>query len=251
LTGQNIAADRRYDVLSGAAGSLLCALRAAGDEAIQTAVACGEHLLASRTADEGGRSCWTTFEDRPISGFSHGNSGIAYALSRLAEICGDSRFRDAAAEALSFEDGTFSTDERNWPDLRWEQISYAAGWCHGAPGMALPRAQADGRHLEAAMTTTLANVGGGPDHLCCGNFGRVLVLEALGREKSRSEWSDEAQKLAAALVHRARSARGFRLMRQYAGYVSFPGLFQGTSGIAYALLKLASPHEVPDLIELK
>jgi type 2 lantibiotic biosynthesis protein LanM len=251
LSGQNIAADRRYDVLSGAAGSLLCALRAASDEAIQTAVACGEHLLASRTADEGGRSCWTTFEDRPISGFSHGNSGIAYALYRLAAICGDSRFRDAAAEALSFEDGTFSENEGNWPDLRWEQISYAAGWCHGAPGMALPRAQANGRHLETAVATTLANVGGGPDHLCCGNFGRVLVLEAIGREKSRPEWSEEAQKLAAALVHRARSARGFRLMRQYTGYVSFPGLFQGTSGIAYALLKLASPHEVPDLIELK
>ena len=43
------------------------------------------------------------------------------------------------------------------------------------------------------------------------------------------------------LTLQARRTGGYQFMREYSGHVSFPGLFQGTSGVSYALLRLALP----------
>lgn len=251
-----IAGDHRYDILSGSAGSLLALLRLArgGDAtAVERALACGDHLLAHRHEQEGFR-CWRTFEDRPISGFAHGNAGIAYALLRLHEATGYDRFRDAALEAIAFENTTYSPADGNWRDLRWEQPSFAAGWCHGGPGIALSRLEAIPHDAtlerDAACGAVLArdHVRDGTDHLCCGNFGRVLLLHDIGRRTARPELMHQAQSLAAARVASARSRGGYRFMREYAGNVSFPGLFQGTSGVSWALLRLAAGDGVPDVL---
>jgi type 2 lantibiotic biosynthesis protein LanM len=251
-----IAGDHRFDVLSGAAGSLLALLRLAraGDaSALERAVACGDHLLAHRHVHEGLR-CWRTFEERPISGFAHGNAGIAFALLRLHAAAGHERFRDAALEAIAFENTTYSPDDGNWRDLRWEQPSFAAGWCHGGPGIALSRLEAIPHDAtlarDAACGASLAreHVREGTDHLCCGNFGRVLLLHDIGRRTGRPELVREAESLAAGRVARARQRGGYRFMREYAGYVSFPGLFQGTSGVSWALLRLAEGDRVPDVL---
>lgn len=254
-----IASDRRYDVLSGAAGSLLALLRLArsgDDSAIARAVACGDHLLAQRHEHDGLR-CWRTFEERPISGFAHGNGGIAFALLRLHAATGEDRFRAAALEAIAFENTTFSADDGNWRDLRWEQPSFGTGWCHGGPGIALARMEAlqhDGalaKDVERGAALAREHVREGTDHLCCGNFGRVLLLHGLGKRMERPELVREAESLAAGRVARARSRGGYRFMREYAGHVSFPGLFQGTSGVSWALLRLGVGEGVPDVLRFE
>jgi type 2 lantibiotic biosynthesis protein LanM len=264
ITHEAVAADRRYDVLSGSAGSLLALLRLSranpGDAALEQAVECGDHLLAQREAGPDGLRRWQTFESQAISGFAHGNAGIAFALLRLFSACGEERFRAAALEAIAFENTTFSAAEGNWPDLRWPQPSFAAGWCHGAPGIALARVEAR-RHaehlflsddIEVGAAVAMKSVSDGSDHICCGNFGRVLVLQEIGRSTNRPELVKMAESLAARLVWRARKQEGrYRFLREYVGYVSFPGLFQGMSGVGYSLLRLAFPDLVPAVIRLE
>ena len=259
LTPEAIRGDRRYDVLSGAAGTILALLRLGGDEAIALATQCADHLLANRKEAPSGWRAWNTFEDRPITGQAHGSAGIALALLRLHRVVPDPRFQQAALEAIAFENSSFSEEHGNWRDLRWEQPSFPGGWCHGGPGIALSRVEALAQRedprlradVEFAISVVRQNVGEGADHLCCGNFGRVLLLDKLGRATQRPELSAEAHRFAAGLVGRARTHGGYRFMRQYKGYVTFPGVFQGTSGVCLALLSLAYANITPNVIDLR
>ena len=84
----------------------------------------------------------------PLSGLAHGASGIAWVLFELAELSGEKRFSKVALQAFKYEEALFVPERRNWPDLR--EINersqpddghgmFMAGWCHGAPGIALTR----------------------------------------------------------------------------------------------------------------
>ncbi|MEO1367138.1 MAG: type 2 lanthipeptide synthetase LanM, partial [Acidobacteriota bacterium] len=89
--------DRGLDVIAGSAGCIggLLALYAKRPKAeiLEAAVACGDHLLARAIDQEHGLG-WPTGEaDRPLTGFAHGTAGYAWALGRLAMVCGEPRFR--------------------------------------------------------------------------------------------------------------------------------------------------------------
>jgi lantibiotic modifying enzyme len=264
LTDDRIAQDTRFDVLSGGAGSLLSMLPlvACGSAGARgRAIACGDHLLACRIESSFGERCWATFEDRPISGMAHGNSGIALALLRLGDATGDGRYRDAGLEAIAFENRTYSREADNWPDLRWRDTSYAAGWCHGAPGMAFARLEALGisggdagalalrRDVDAGARAAGRAKGGGADHLCCGNMGRALVQHEIGLATHNDAITEQAWGTAADIIRRA--AGKYRFAHHYSGYLSFPGLFQGSAGVAYALLRMARPKTSPDFISVR
>ena len=259
LTSETALADQRYDVLSGSAGSILSLLQLGSGDALEIAVRVADHLLRSRVESEAGLLCWKTFEDRAISGQAHGNAGIALALLRLAKVLPEARFRDAALEAIAFEDLSFSEAHGNWPDLRWEARSFAGGWCHGAPGMALSRIEAweqtadphFANSVESAARVIEQHMGEGADHLCCGNFGRALLLSTLGTRMGREDWGRQSLEMASALSRRAAENGTYRFMRAYRGYVTFPGLFQGTSGVCMGLLRLGFPKTVPSVIDLQ
>ena len=78
-----IVADRHLDVLSGVAGTLLGILalyRETQNEAVLSmAIACGRHLLDQQVSVDGAPKAWITLERKPLTGFSHGAAGIAYA----------------------------------------------------------------------------------------------------------------------------------------------------------------------------
>jgi lantibiotic modifying enzyme len=259
LTPEAIAADLRFDVLSGAAGSILSLLRLGDPEALAIAETCANHLLEHRCRSDSGHFCWSTFNDRPISGQAHGNSGISLALLRLARILSRNIYRDAAVEALEFENSTFSEEHGNWPDLRWDATSFAAGWCHGGPGMSLARIEAltdlnyprFRQDIEFCITAARQNARNGADHICCGNFGRILLLDEIAQTMGRPDLAVDARQFASWLVMRARQGEGYRMMRQYSGYVTFPSVFQGSSGICLALLRLTYPASTPNIITIR
>ena len=99
LTPELIADDEKLDVLSGSAGALLglLALHSATgeDTVLQAAVDCGDHLLRHRVETNGHR-VWRTVAERPLTGFSHGAAGIAYALARLYGATGERSYLEAA-----------------------------------------------------------------------------------------------------------------------------------------------------------
>ena len=266
FTPQRIARDNALDIIGGVAGGILglLALSDTGSKghALEAAVKCGDHLLEKRnTTDTGHRAWQISWTSRPLTGFSHGAAGIAYALLRLSQATGEARFRDAAEEGIAYETAVYSATAKNWPDFRDHALSqqgdqFMVAWCHGAPGIGLARLgglpEFDTRvvrqDIANAVETTLAAPDRGLDHICCGNLGRVDFLVECSRRLSRPDLLDEARRRASQIVRRAERTGTYRLHAHVQGMTDSPSLFQGTAGIGYELLRLAEPDRVPSVL---
>lgn len=256
ITPDRIAADRRLDVFDGAAGALLGLLalyKVTHDEQVlHQARRCGEHLLARRTPTS--PRAWLTIKATPVSGFSHGIAGIASALLKLFQVTAYEPLRQAALDGIAFENQLFSAATGNWRafDSTAEQPMYWTNYCHGAPGIGLARlGDLDmpdmRRDIEVALQTTMAMPLDGLDFVCCGNFGRIELLLAAGQRLKRSELVALARQQAARLLARRDRAGGFRLFEGLPPRVVNPGLFRGSAGIGYELLRLSAPDRWPNL----
>lgn len=262
ITPDLIASDQTIDLIGGAAGAvmgLLSLFAATGDsQVLEVATACGQHLLQQRVSIDGSPRAWKTIADRPLTGYSHGAGGIAYALLKLYGVTDDPAYLQAATEAIAYEQAVFSATAGNWPDFRAfnyvnGQPSYMTSWCHGAPGIALARLgglpQLDTpeirRDAEVALHTTATCAYFGVDHLCCGTFGRIEVLlvaaEILGQTGGESNWRDLALRQATWVIQRAERTEAFQLFANLPDPIYHPGFMQGTAGIGYQLLRLAEP----------
>jgi type 2 lantibiotic biosynthesis protein LanM len=253
------------DVLGGRAGTILCllALHEQTNSALALALArqSADQLLAERVLLDGYWG-WLTFEGRMITGFAHGLAGIAHALHRLAAHTGETTYAQAAAETVQLENTTYSPQHHNWPDLRWatanSEPSFADGWCHGAPGIGLarldmlatdpPKYLPDVRAaVQVLRTASLERA----DHLCCGSTGRLAILHEIGQCLSLPALQAEARQRAVQLLDRATRNTTYTLGWATYPHVSLPGLFQGTSGIGYGLLRLLTASPLPDVLRLR
>ncbi|HEX7239149.1 MAG TPA: lanthionine synthetase LanC family protein [Longimicrobiaceae bacterium] len=269
LTPESIALDRKYEVFWGTAGAALGLLALAGAEAaggerwVAAAAACADHLVESRVVDPGsGLRAWPASGGPPETGFAHGSSGIAYALLEVHRRTRDERFREAALETFAHERALFREHLMDWPDHREQpDEKVMTSWCHGAPGVGLSRLGAlhDLREedesevvgdLLAALRKTAQRVTRTSDNLCCGNFGRMDFLLEAGRRLGNASLERQAQ---AAALQRVASAEKhpFVVPEHGADGEHFrTGLWQGTPGIGYQLLRLDDPARFPSLLLL-
>ena len=248
-----ISADANFDVMSGAAGGMLGLLSlhaATGVAAIlEKAVWCGDHLLLCRVESQSGHKTWTTVADVPLTGFSHGAAGIAYALVRLYGATRHRAYLDAAVEAIEFERSVFSPQRGNWPDFRRRRadgtVPFPNKWCHGAAGITLARlgcqqiADINGidREIDIGLRTTHERYLQEADYVCCGNFGRAETLLMGASVTNAPEWRHRAAVGISAIVARATTSGHYALSTGVG--VPNPGFFQGTAGIGYELLRVA------------
>ena len=250
ITPSAVAADRRLDVMSGVAGTILGLAslhRATGSaHAVELATLCGLRLLETQ-AD----GAWPTMGSVPLAGMSHGAAGIAYALMRLQALTGQAAFQEAALRGIEYERAQFRESGGRWPDLRPGPSEDdgdvgLAQWCHGAAGIGLARVGCarlmPSREFEQEIDEALELVDrfgfGEIDHLCCGNMGRIETLIAGATHRDSAELRAKARSGASELVNRARRGGGYRLFGNLDRSVWSPGLFQGTAGIGYELLRL-------------
>lgn len=144
--------DEHIDVIGGAAGcigALLSLYECKPTETIlYVARQCGDRLIASAKVMDQGIGWHTPIAlEKPLSGFSHGAAGIAWALMKLSTATREQRYRVAALDAIAYERTLFSSEHLNWWDLRTFGSETAAAppahcenaWCHGAPGIGLSR----------------------------------------------------------------------------------------------------------------
>lgn len=271
--------DEHLDVVAGAAGALLALLvlaaRRPDGPALALARRCGEHLVTRAEPQTRGLG-WPMpmAGSRALAGISHGVAGIALALLRLDAATGDHRFRDAALAGLEYERSLYSPEHRNWPDLRVRPASdesspreeeihgesrYICAWCHGAAGVGLARV-AGLPHLDdaevreeiaAAVATTLETGFGGNHSLCHGDLGNLLLLyRAAAFGDFETEDPDPMRTVArhAGGVLRGIEEHGF--LPGLAVGTEPPGLMVGLAGMGWALLQLAEPDRVPDVLTL-
>jgi type 2 lantibiotic biosynthesis protein LanM len=259
--------DEQFDIISGAAGcigSLLSLHRCSPSECTRAAaVQCGDHLVAHAQPMPHGLG-WLPkgAGSKPLTGFSHGAAGIAWALLKLATVTGEERFRTTALAALEYERSLFSPESGNWPDLRDPEASGVAGasfamaWCHGAPGIGLGRLLCL-RHLDdpqirseidAALATTLGRGFGNNHSLCHGDLGNLDTLLEASLALGEPRWRAEVDRVAAIILESTRQ-NGW-LCGNPLG-VESPGLMTGLAGIGYELLRLAEPDRVPSPLALE
>jgi type 2 lantibiotic biosynthesis protein LanM len=254
ITESAIAEDRTLDVLGGSAGTVLTLValsHATGDrEPLALARRCADHLVDNMVDTSTSHRAWRTIDPVPLTGFSHGAAGIAYALLRLHAVSADERYEAAAKEAIRYEQAVYSEADRNWPDFRGTGVGarprFMASWCHGAPGIGLGRLGAldvfdseDVRNdIDAAVDLTRRWGLNDIDHPCCGNAGRAEMLVVAAERLDRPDLLQEAARQMAWVVDRAQKTRGYHLFPNVSEFVFAPGYFQGLAGIGYTLLRL-------------
>jgi type 2 lantibiotic biosynthesis protein LanM len=248
VTPDIIDSDRKFDVISGSAGTILglLAFSSISQEALHKAFLCGEHLLKYSVDNHSEYGNWINSDGNSNIGFSHGIAGIAYALLRLYKVTGEIKFFEVANEAIKYEQSILlKKSERN--------LNFLNTWCNGLPGISLARlATLDildtseiQQEIEVSINTTLQNGLSDIDHLCCGNMGRVEFLFTAGNKLNRHELIDEAMKLASQVIARTNYREDF----MYGSILGFnPGFFQGSAGIGYELLRLAYPDQLPSVL---
>ena len=263
-----VESDEAFDLIAGSAGALATLLalhrHRPSRAVLEVAVRCGERLLAGAVVDQRGHG-WPSdpsLGGRPLTGFSHGTAGIAWALAQLARVNGEERFRDAARSALRYERSWFDPERGNWPDLREGRETLEGGriflhaWCHGAPGIGLgrlgllsclddPEMRSE---IRAAVRSTLAEGFGFNHSLCHGDFGNLELIREAGRILGDAELSAETGRLAARILARIEED-GPRCGTSTR--TESPGLMVGLAGIGYGLLRAAWPDRVPSVLLLE
>ncbi|MCG5444045.1 type 2 lantipeptide synthetase LanM family protein [Micromonospora sp. NIE79] len=267
---RRVTTDTRLDVLVGTAGAAL-ALRALhdvqpDDRTLTALRAAGERLLATAVADGPGLAWRTALGARsPLLGFSHGVSGIAYALAEIGRVTGEARFLDAAARAVRYEHAQYDAAAGNWPDHRdsTPEGTFMNAWCHGAAGIALARAgmlggidlavgRADLAAAVAAVRRDLIDgdtlTGIGSDCLCHGDLGLAETLLTAGRvtgDRTLVQLAGRAARSTAEVVLAGNERCGVP------HGLHVPGLLMGAAGIGYGLLRAGQPDHTPNLLLLQ
>ena len=250
-----IESDHMLDLISGCAGAIPVLLAYSSylpdSKALELARACGDKLL--RHASPGSLAGTLTWKSLTMPrGFSHGLSGIAFALSELAAATNEKKYFTAFIAALAEEAELLKGN--HWTDI--PESPQAAVWCHGAAGIALSRLKIYQRHRlppakeEAlrALQFLLASPSMA-DHIIChgslGNLEPLLLASELFAEETI--WQKELQ-LRSERILRQINSSGWR--SNLAAQVIEPGLMIGLAGIGFELLRLHASQKVPSILVL-
>lgn len=254
------AADETHDLLTGKAGAIpvLLALAAqTGDARYRDMAVQLGHQLCDLAHGDGERSYWVHPQMWPtgLGGFSHGVTGMGWALTRLARATGEARFAQVAEAAFRFEDAAFDADEDGWTDLRnLGGPKTASVWCHGSVGIGLAHLDLDPQMQHPRTRTVLqhaaratAKRGLGWNHcLCHGDLGAWELL-------------DQAIPLGVAPDGMTREGLQSHILSSLEDYgpscgltkgVFVPGLMPGLGGVAYQLLRMHPHSRLPSVLVL-
>jgi lantibiotic biosynthesis protein len=269
--------DHDLDVISGSAGAipLFLAMHSlcGEDFLMDLATRHAAHLVRSARPD-GDAYSWNTLraaEGRDLTGFSHGASGIAWALAEMFARTGEQGYRTAAFRGFAYERRCFSPQHGNWPDFRTANErnppggdpSYGIAWCHGAPGIGLARLRAmrilcepwcreDAEIAIRTIAPFLSETAIGSQNYClCHGIGgnSELLLSAapvLRDEKLRAM----AERVGWYGIDRYRNRR-VPWPCGVGGAGETPNLLLGLAGIGYFYLRLYDPVRNPSVLVLE
>jgi type 2 lantibiotic biosynthesis protein LanM len=253
ITSERLDTDQTLDLLGGSAGVVLASLSLAarGAETASKlrslAVRAAERLRQTVKIMPAG-ACWPcNGHPHPLTGLSHGTSGIGLALATYGNAFGEDWAMAMAAEALRFERPTFDRRRGLWADLR-RRGTFPTAWCHGAPGMTLARQRmfelglepyySDIREeIDLGMKATANSLSGTSLSLCHGLAGN---LEPLLEDSKYAATVNQAEMRLVTLGRQHVRSRDSLS----------PGFMTGLSGIMYAFLRRAVPS-LPNMLTLQ
>ncbi len=268
--GQHLYADDQFDIMSGAAGYLLAATALPQFQSASAyhgrLAAASTHLIRHAVPQAAGVA-WQTRMDatRPLTGLSHGASGMALALYRTGSLTGSDDCLDTAMKAISYERQCTEEAGGYWPDYRTIAISNDSrrwpsmhAWCHGAPGIGLVRLRllelAQDKSFTVMLTDDLClavnetlNAGFPGNHsLCHGAMGNVLFIDEVWRH---APVMDEPERRHTSVDQLLNSVDRHGPLCGVPRGTETPGLMTGLAGIGLGMLRLAG-HEVVDVLTM-
>lgn len=185
----------------------------------------------------------------PLGGFSHGASGIAYALSRVSKHLHDEKIKESAFSALSFDNNYFDESRGLWQDMRAENGNtkiFPVHWCHGASGIYLARALSQSylpqeeviELTDQAKSALLHSPLPGNDSLCHGSLGNAVCLYSAGDRVAARQYLDKSMQR----ILKSDFRHGLGLPVK-----NVPGLMLGYAGFMSALC-LAIDDSLPSIL---
>ncbi|WP_266157040.1 type 2 lanthipeptide synthetase LanM family protein [Dyella silvatica] len=251
--------DTSHDVLSGVAGAIppLLALAAVlpNEGYLSMARQFGD-LLCERARYKDGMACWGSEPGMAgLGGFSHGTTGIGWALRKLARASGEFRYDELADAAFAYDDSLFDAQHGNWRDLRTaEQTPGAATWCNGAVGIGLAHVDLDPQLADPSTRLLLRRAaaatwqsGLGLDHCLC--HGDLSVWELFEHAIAAGEAPEgmSSEYLRASILS---SLESHGLTCGMTKDIFVPGLMTGAAGVAYQLLRMHPASQLPSVLTL-
>ncbi|MBT2289865.1 type 2 lantipeptide synthetase LanM family protein [Paenibacillus albidus] len=253
--------DKEFDIIGGSAGAIAVLVRSyevvKEDLFLKLAIQCREHITNNVVTVKPEEISWIGIAQKPLTGFSHGNAGIIFALSLLNKYEKNPEVTEIIRKGMKFENQ--SMIKQNWIDFR-KPIKEAStsAWCHGAPGIAISRltlrestdfgistqAQSD---LEQAIHNLFYDGFGREHSLCHGDIGNAMILIEYGRETNQANYTRIGQNL---LVESIKSAEREGYKCGVGKNVETPNLMVGLAGVVYGIL-FACDERIPNILSLK
>ena len=247
--------DDNFDIMSGAAGALLVALRwhtKTKDEGAFEVAASAAHKLKVSAEQQKIGVTWNTLKDsnysQRLGGLSHGVTGVAWALSEWADVNNDNVARLLARQAFAHEQTFFDKERGTWVDARHN--NHVCQWCHGAVGIGLAVGKMRptlgdtkcDQVIHQAQKATWKNGFMNNHCLCHGNLGNSEIFLAQGDQ-------ERSMKILSSVLadHKKHGAWRCGLPAS----TTTPGLMCGLAGIGYSLLRHIYPDELPNILALE
>lgn len=249
--------DRIYDVMGGSAGALFFILNLYKEYKYQwmfdIAESLVQHLINSSISQSKGVS-WPPPHNQevPYIGFSHGNAGIAAALSQFYKISPSKNLESVIEQSLIYENSFYNHDEMNWYSVQTDR--YPIAWCHGAPGILLSRKLIEKNNLNfnflndnlinSLLTTINASIESNYS-LCHGELGIVDILLKVYEWDNKFVTEEQLNLLIQKVTQKFLTDNG-----KINVDIHSVGLMNGLTSIGYGLLRLCNPDEVPSVLTL-
>lgn len=264
----SIGNDKNNDIIYGNAGAIIVLVNlyhlTKRRMYLEWADIAGENVIRNQH-QEG----WYSREGEVLSGFSHGISGIIFALSILNRECKKSLYTQAIQKGLLIEAKMYVEKYNNWMDNRKEvqrqsdEISkFMAAWCHGAPGILLARSKMryllkdfDEMTYQISQDTENALSGirlygfSDNDCICHGNLGNTEILLEYAKEYKDTETKQKYMKARTKIAQDILND-DYDCARTYLHGYKIPGFMTGISGMGYSLLRDIYP-ELPCILALE
>jgi len=261
---ENINQDEKFDILYGSSGAILSLLTVyevfKKPKILATCIKCAEHLVKNFKTMKIGGGWENPFHNKTIlGGYSHGVSGIGYALAKLSKICNQDKFASYANLALDYEDSLFNSSTINYQDLRSKSKSDITAWCNGLVGIALtridmlennylPNRNVQFKNEIKQNLNKILDKGLGNNHSLC--HGDASALEYLFQVSSKfpniySPFSfDGILSKVVNNIAKNKQKNGIKFD------LFSPGLFLGSIGLSYQLLRFNQPEIIGNLLLL-
>ncbi|MGE6964332.1 type 2 lanthipeptide synthetase LanM [Bacillus thuringiensis] len=239
--------DHHYDIIGGTAGILLVVIKfyelTNDNNVLNIAKLCGDYLIKEATHISPNKVGWKGKSKKILTGFSHGNAGIVFALQRLYTYEKDNEIVNMIEKAMSFEN--HSKVNQFWNDLRETNTQIdSMTWCHGSPGIILSRLELQksshsilAHQAQQDITDALSNVlhhGFLKDNcLCHGKLGNLLILLQYARREQNQKLKTATQNIICEIIKEMRFDN-----TSFINVRGDIGLMTGLAGVVYALLSI-------------